>query len=998
MRIAIIQLSDLHVKDSSVADDKFILPIVNSLSELPSFDHVAIVFSGDLAASGKKEQYEAIEHLIGRLVVQIRNKYLNESEKISVLMVPGNHDINFNVEKRDRTEIVSLIKDSEKNLQKEYDMLENFYSLANKNDCFLSDKLVDQKIVEYNGIKIQFNLINSAVFSSLKDSLGDNDKELHVFPKKYSGLLTKDSSTNFCVSIVHHNTEWFNWTDREILEKSITSGSSILFMGHDHRSRTEFSKIDGEKECLVIKGGVFNDEELKDKFITVIYDTDEQKFETYLMEKETDIFTVVKKEETHVQLPINYKEFYLLKNYCLSIKDNFTNPSVKARYVFPCLQKQDIDSLEKNALMKDYDSFIKQIEDKDLCYIEGVDLAGRTSLLYYLFFNSFKKSLPLIVSADNIGKKDNLKDVIKRCFEKQYGDSRELYSKFLQLDKKEKTLFFDDVDKVDNYKEILNLLSNDFGLIITTMRPTQSDLKDNVIYEVDKNKENIKFTIEPFYYEKRKELIRKVCLQNFQDCSLDIIDAKVKEINEFIMEQLKVFNISPYFIIAYCNSYNRQRDISDNRLNTFSEVFRADMVNKFSKISKIRVETAFFILEDIAQYIFENTTYPLSVSEFSDIVDKYNKDYDQSVNTINFISDLKESKIIKYDENSNYIRFYSDSNLAYFIAKRICDLNDMEKAKQSIRYLTKHLCFGINCEILMFIISIRNDWNSLNKILTEISTETAKWEEFDFSKKNIEYLSRNINEIKLKTPTQKDKKQAVSNIEKQERNIKKRQLKTINIFDYTDKDLETQINQQIRATKSLYVVASMYANFYHIIPADNKRLFLDYIFQQPNKILFFMLKPFDDEFDKMVQEIYDFIVKLDEEVKKENIINVILQVSSLMILEIYENVARRVGTDETVKSLKKYAKESNNINYLLELTMILENMSRLEEFGHQAEEIEKLTNNKLIHDMIKRIVHKHFSWNNVPMVGYGQKMTQKYFNNDVTAIKKIQNRSMRKKK
>lgn len=998
MKIAIIQLSDIHAQNNSVAEDKFISPIVNSLSELPTFNHVVIVFSGDISKSGKKEQYEAIEHFIGKLIVQIRSRFLNDEEKISVLMVPGNHDINFNVEVRNRTDIISLVKDSEKNLKKEYEMLEGFYTLANKNDCFLSDKLVDQKIIDFNGVKIQFNLINSAVFSTLNDSLGDNEKELHVFPKRYSGLLMKDRSASLCVTVVHHNTEWFNWEDRETLEKAISSDSSILLIGHDHRSRTEFNTIDGEKECLVIKGGVFNDQCFKDKFVTVLYDTDEHKFETYIMEKETEIFAVLKRDEKHIQLPINYKEFYLQKKYCLSIRDNFTDPAIKARYVFPTLQKQNVESFEKNTVIEDFDSFIKQLEGKEICYIEGLDLAGRTSLLNYLYFNSFKNTLPLMISADDIGKKDKLKDVIKRNFEKQFGDDRELYSKFLQLGREEKTLYFDDIDKINDYKEMLNSLSNEYGLIIVSLRPEQTDLKDSVIYEVDKNKENIKFTIEPFYYEKRKELIKKVCLQNFQDCPLETIDAKVKEINEFIMEQLKVFNISPYFIIAYCNSYYRQRDISDNRLNTFSEVFRVDMVNKFSQISKIRVETAFFILEEVAQYIFENTSYPLSVSTFSDIVASYNKKYDQSVNSIEFISDLIESKIIKYDSNSTYIRFYSDSNLAYFIAKKICDLSDTEKSKESIRYLTKHLCFGINCEILMFIISIRNDWNSLNKILKEISTENKKWEEFDFSKRNIEFLTRNINEIKLRTPTQKDKKRAVTSIEKQERKIKKRQLKTINIFDYSEKDLDKQINQQICATKSLYVVASMYANFYHIIPAENKNLFLDYIFQQPNKIIYFMLKPFDEKFDDMIQEIYDLIVEIDREVKKEDIIDTVVHVGSLMVLNVYDNVARRVGSDETLNSLKKYAKETKNINYLLELTMVLENMSRLEEFGRQAEEIEKMTKNKLIHDMIKRIVHKHFSWNNVPLVGYGQKLAQKYFNNDKNSIRKIQNRSMRKKR
>lgn len=59
MKIAIIHLSDFHIQENCRICSAKLNALVSALSVLGNVDHYVIAFSGDLAASGKINEYSS---------------------------------------------------------------------------------------------------------------------------------------------------------------------------------------------------------------------------------------------------------------------------------------------------------------------------------------------------------------------------------------------------------------------------------------------------------------------------------------------------------------------------------------------------------------------------------------------------------------------------------------------------------------------------------------------------------------------------------------------------------------------------------------------------------------------------------------------------------------------------------------------------------------------------------------------------------------------------
>lgn len=92
MKILFLHLRDLHL--DGITSEK-IQAATDSLSIFSAFEGVVIIISGDIAASGKQNQYESAATLIGRLTSNIKSKYSISDKDFKLLLVPSNHDINY---------------------------------------------------------------------------------------------------------------------------------------------------------------------------------------------------------------------------------------------------------------------------------------------------------------------------------------------------------------------------------------------------------------------------------------------------------------------------------------------------------------------------------------------------------------------------------------------------------------------------------------------------------------------------------------------------------------------------------------------------------------------------------------------------------------------------------------------------------------------------------------------------------------------------------------
>lgn len=1001
MKILMLHLSDLHINGQSYSEDQFIDPIISALAELPKFDRAIIVFSGDVAFSGKADEYLHAEHFMGKLITKIKRRYLQD-RVVNTVIVPGNHDIDFGGISRSRSDMAKVRKEERKmdQLREDTQKMRNFFNFAKSNRVFKNSKLVEPVVFDFDGYKIQFNLVNSAPFSIFNDPNDDNDQSLHYLPIEEINKLEKKSEASACFTVMHHSPSWFDYNSQQALRHIISIDSSALFVGHDHIQHAEFVNVDGTNDCLIIRGGSI-DPNKSGEFNCILLDTDTSTYTTYdCISENCEVYTVTKQQEIQVERGYIHGGFQIKKEYLTKLNSaNIVGKNIGETIIFPRLiqfgENVEEGFIEEKKL-ETYEEFENSIQNKQVCLIEGAGLSGKTQLLKYIYLQYFDKKLPLYIDADNFPKNSTINNIIKQAFAEQYSDKMMEFSKYMQLPRAEKIILVDNIHRLKDPDSLIDKLHESYSQVICTlMIAPKVDIRD-MLFEASQSEEVCRFRIENFYYEKRMALINKACHVLHSDLSELELQHKASELNSFIEKQLSLFNITPHFILNYCLNDALRAHGDSNDMNAFGEVFKANLVKAFEVSSKIKVDTAFFILGDIAYYIMAQKEYPLTIERFDSLVRNYNEEYGQSVNPNNFLNDLLEAQIIQFVDETK-IKFCSLNILAYFAGKSISDVKGTLGGQTLIKSLVKNICFGINAEVLQFVIAFNNDNSLLDMLMEEINSYFVDLEEFSFDKNNLPYLCKSSAELQLVAPNQNIKKEEVDRIEKHEKKVASHNIDIIDIFDYSEADLERFVNKQIRLRKLGILTAQLYSNFYYIIPIKDKEKYVQAIYSQPNQIIYYVLRPFAMDFNAMIDEVYNDLQQENCSLTKDQLVKLTIAISEDVILNTYDYTARNCGTSETITSLNNYATDSNT-NYKILLTMIYENMGNLKTFGQMAEKITDNSKYKIIKEMMGRVVYKHFTWNDVQMIGYGEHLAEKFFGQNKKVMKLIHSKGIRQKK
>lgn len=103
MKIALIHISDFHVRENESFISGKIQKFVDSLNALGSVDDYVVLFSGDLAHSGQINEYKRSRYIMGKIIDGIKQK--NNGKFVNVLIVPGNHDLTLTKDSRNRAYI-----------------------------------------------------------------------------------------------------------------------------------------------------------------------------------------------------------------------------------------------------------------------------------------------------------------------------------------------------------------------------------------------------------------------------------------------------------------------------------------------------------------------------------------------------------------------------------------------------------------------------------------------------------------------------------------------------------------------------------------------------------------------------------------------------------------------------------------------------------------------------------------------------------------------------
>lgn len=246
--IVFLHLSDIHLNNEKDINDRHIEKIVSSLKSYKAvkFEKIIIIISGDITQSGDRIQFRNAGKLMGSLIIQL-NQTFNCSCKIFI--VPGNHDVNHNGFPLDLT----YLKDERYSQVEvnEHKKLESFYTFSRYNDCFKNSELYcDVQIIDIKGFKIQVNLINNAIFSTI-----DQYKGLLYIPNDRINMLAKKTNADFVISIMHHAPDFYRDEIKNRIEDTVIKNSNILFHGHEHYNYSKQTSFNGSNGTIVQSGG-----------------------------------------------------------------------------------------------------------------------------------------------------------------------------------------------------------------------------------------------------------------------------------------------------------------------------------------------------------------------------------------------------------------------------------------------------------------------------------------------------------------------------------------------------------------------------------------------------------------------------------------------------------------------------------------------------------------------------------------------------------------------
>ncbi|MER2512108.1 MAG: metallophosphoesterase [Nitrosomonas ureae] len=490
MTAVILHISDIHIKSANdliLQQGENIAATV--FSSLPSASHVFIVVSGDIAFSGKANEYTEATRLFNRIHETIKKE---SSCPISFIIAPGNHDCDFSKNTAARKILVDNMEKAEEDNEVDDSIIKsctiiqgdffNFRNqlenLPNTND----DLLWRTNRFNVEGKILEFDCLNISWVSKLREESG----RLHFPLKRYSDK--KLEHANVRIVVLHHPLNWFNQSIYRPFRTFVRKVANILISGHEHRGNVGLIS-DAETDTSAFVEGCVLQEDKNDlcdsSFNLIVLDLEQEQFSStkynwngtrYVTDEEGSW-------SDYHNLPVKQTNAFIIEKEFQELLDDpgafFKHPSKSSValsdiYVYPDLRKLGNGEDRRRVFVSSSKLLSPDVTINGVL-IEGEEKSGRTSLLYQLYRQYHDRGfVPLLIKGKELKKTSDseIDKLIRRAIEKQYGKNQTVA--FTQLSRTKKILLLDDFDDnpikaSDGRANLLGALRKRFEYLVITV-------------------------------------------------------------------------------------------------------------------------------------------------------------------------------------------------------------------------------------------------------------------------------------------------------------------------------------------------------------------------------------------------------------------------------------------------------------------------------------------------------------------------------------------------
>lgn len=854
MKTLFIHLSDFHITEKQNVKSIDLSLFEQAISKYKGFDEYYLVVTGDIAYSCKEKEYENAKEVLNIMIKCINSLY---DCKVKVLMVPGNHDIDLTNEKVDFRDLRSL---NEKEIDQKYDdYLVNMSNYFNFSSVY---SLMESPItIEKNGF-IDIIRINTCPFSS-KEKVDEGN---HFMPARYYEMLDvfMPTQNGYSILVMHHRPEWFEDVFQKKLLDFIMMNVGICFHGHDHQlkninieSNNKMTRFIGCGEMKIINNKLIG------SFNVVSVDS-------------SDFSCVV----TAYNYDSNYKSFIPLeRNY--SIKPNkkifnVTNTFNDSMSITYKKDKIDLDKLFvmpflransgkiNNDDIKNFDELVNCIERDKHIIITGGSNTGKSSLLAKLFRYYLSHGfVPLLIRGKEVSSND-IHKILKTTFEDTYGDDKALYNLYQNMPSEKKVFVFDDFDYISSgvQQTWLKYLENKAQFYVLS---TSDDLFNKKIMDLSDG--CYTYTCCGLTIKQREEYIRRICMYMNVDEDYEI--EKIIKAVSIATSGCSLLDITDPSLMFYLvvKIIEDKSYLEQNVADAFSIVYEHNINDALSSAGdREKLDDYHLLLQQIAYSIVtKKNSLVFDFNEFNESYLKIREEYGNiSIDVNEAISVFINSQILKKVENNKY-KFDHNSLISYFASSIFIDQNNMHKYDE-INKLVNSINYGLNSEILLFIIYRTHSLELLRSVVTTLEKMVDGVEEINLQKKNNPFLAKTIKYTPEKEGQAETKKQLVDRLDKSEKkaisSIKKKEDSVLSNND------EAFIAKVKSITKLIEMIAKSCAGFKTILKKPERIQYMNIATSSVLKLVHMIFIISDNEANEIIdsfeKEKSDVIDKLKE--------------------------------------------------------------------------------------------------------------------------------------
>jgi UDP-2,3-diacylglucosamine pyrophosphatase LpxH len=742
MSVIVVHLSDIHIKSEK---DKILNKADKISSKIMKYQHECdtciIVVSGDVAFSGKRDQYMLAEIFLLDIKSQLEAGYNNG---VWFVVTPGNHDCDFSQSSQVREIIINSmeketpcsIEDSV--LQQCTDIQDEFFSFRDRlspdTESSKGNRLWYRYDFGIDGKSISFDCLNFSWSSRLNEKQGGL-----IFPiEQYEENFSNKSDLSFYV--FHHPLNWIKQGQYQNLRSKIRANSDVVLCGHEHHGSV--TKIDDTEngDSVIIEGCCLQESDSKDisQFHILKLDLDSGEFENKILTYEGDEYN-----ETHSNISTSiFRSTPRKTRNNISIDNSFmkwlVNPG--ANYIHPYKQSIELNDifvypdLERKDVVDDastnYSSkiLVENVDSYTRVLIRGEESYGKTALLKSVYTSLFDKGyLPVYLDALKISRAEDksLMKVFSNAIEEQYG--KDSLDNFLSSDNDKKILLIDNIDGMkvsDRYQhKVISYYKNiSKKTIVTSNNSTDFGeiLSPELAHELS---DFAHYNIRQFGNKLRYEFIKKwrSIGVDYNLSAADLI-ARVDE-SEKILNSVIGKNLvpkTPLYMLTILQSLeggNSGSDFHNGGLGYYYQYLITEALG-VAKVKASELDEVFNYIGQLAWFIYNQESTELEENTIIEFTKIYSKEY-FSIDPAARISLLEKSNLL-YKRG----RFYSFSYpyiYYYFLGKYFSENISKEVEVQNIiSNCCNHIYIHENSNIVMFLTHHTKDKGIITTILDNL--------------------------------------------------------------------------------------------------------------------------------------------------------------------------------------------------------------------------------------------------------------------------------------